>query len=109
MFAPLSENRVMYSVRSTDGSSIMTRHHSCYCNYCIDELYELCVNKEYVDECDIKEVQFEAKSSGAITRSSELDVPEEYTIHFQNWLNVVVWWQRPMISAMILNSSKLQK
>ena len=56
----------------------MTGHHSCYCNYCIDELYELCENKDYVD---IKEVQFETQSSGAVTRSSELDVPEEYTTH----------------------------
>ena len=81
LVAPLSANRVLNGVRSTDGSSIMTRHRPCYCNYCNDELYELCENKEYVDEWDIREVQFETQSSGVVTRSSELDVPEEYITH----------------------------
>ena len=57
LFTDVKDNRAIHSIlTSGNGNSLDTRQLSCYCSNCIDGNYDVCEDKEYVDEWESIEV-----------------------------------------------------
>ena len=70
-FQPVPENRQIHSIVSNGDGKLLIRKRSCYCDNCLTQNYEHCLNKNIVDKFTEHEMSLKSQPSERVTRSDD--------------------------------------